>query len=225
MLTRCPSTTASVTRASSSRAVKVAAALGASRAPDCSASISAPSVARLSPTISRSPRDGATRRWATAFPSPTSRRATPSSSPTRSPGPRCSGPRTSSSASMRSTTPAIPIAGPEFIEAFERMANLATQAGVEGRSRFAIHAPLITLTKAQIVARGLELGVDFVAHLVVLRAGAPMAAPAASATPVCSARRASRKPASPIPSPRPAEAGASRLAPAARHLLARRSRS
>lgn len=50
---------------------------------------------------------------------------------------------------------------PEFIEAFERLANLATQAGVEGRSRFRIHAPLITLTKAQIVSRAYELGVDF----------------------------------------------------------------
>jgi len=49
---------------------------------------------------------------------------------------------------------------PEFIEAFERVANLATQAGVEGRSRFRVHAPLITLTKAQIVARAYELGVD-----------------------------------------------------------------
>ena len=50
---------------------------------------------------------------------------------------------------------------PEFIDAFERLANLATQAGVEGRSRFRIHAPLIDLTKGQIVARGHELGVDF----------------------------------------------------------------
>ena len=49
---------------------------------------------------------------------------------------------------------------PEFIGAFERLANLATQAGVEGRSRFRVHAPLITLTKAQIVARAYELGVD-----------------------------------------------------------------
>jgi 7-cyano-7-deazaguanine synthase len=49
---------------------------------------------------------------------------------------------------------------PEFIDAFERLANLATQAGVEGRSRFRVHAPLITLTKAQIVARAYELGVD-----------------------------------------------------------------
>jgi 7-cyano-7-deazaguanine synthase len=49
---------------------------------------------------------------------------------------------------------------PEFIEAFERLANLATKAGVEG-SRFRIHAPLLHLSKAEIVRRGLELGVDF----------------------------------------------------------------
>jgi 7-cyano-7-deazaguanine synthase len=50
---------------------------------------------------------------------------------------------------------------PEFIEAFEKMANLATKAGVEGRQALRIHTPLIALTKAQIVAWGLELGVDY----------------------------------------------------------------
>jgi 7-cyano-7-deazaguanine synthase len=50
---------------------------------------------------------------------------------------------------------------PEFIEAYEKMANLATKAGVEGRQHLKIHTPLIALTKAQIIARGLELGVDF----------------------------------------------------------------
>ena len=40
---------------------------------------------------------------------------------------------------------------PEFVEAFERLANLATKAGVEGTSRFRVHTPLITLSKAQIV--------------------------------------------------------------------------
>jgi 7-cyano-7-deazaguanine synthase len=50
---------------------------------------------------------------------------------------------------------------PEYIEAFERMANLATKAGVEGTSRLRIHTPLIRLTKGQIVQRGAELGVDF----------------------------------------------------------------
>lgn len=50
---------------------------------------------------------------------------------------------------------------PEYIEAYERMANLATKAGVEGTQRLKIHTPLIDLTKAQIIARGLELGVDY----------------------------------------------------------------
>jgi 7-cyano-7-deazaguanine synthase len=50
---------------------------------------------------------------------------------------------------------------PEYIEAYERMANLATRAGVEGQTRLKVHTPLINLTKAQIVQRGLELGVDY----------------------------------------------------------------
>ena len=50
---------------------------------------------------------------------------------------------------------------PEYIAAFERMANLATKAGVEGRSKLTIHSPLIHLTKAQIIQRGAALGVDF----------------------------------------------------------------
>ena len=50
---------------------------------------------------------------------------------------------------------------PEYIEAFERMANLATKAAVEGRARIRIHAPLASLTKAGIVRLGTELGVDF----------------------------------------------------------------
>lgn len=50
---------------------------------------------------------------------------------------------------------------PEFIEAFERMANLATKAAVEGRARLNVHVPLLQLTKAQIVAKGLSLGVDY----------------------------------------------------------------
>lgn len=49
---------------------------------------------------------------------------------------------------------------PAFIEAFEKMANLATKAGVEGRV-LRIHAPLIHLSKAQIVAQGTALGVDY----------------------------------------------------------------
>jgi 7-cyano-7-deazaguanine synthase len=50
---------------------------------------------------------------------------------------------------------------PEYIDAFERMSNLATKAGVEGRQHLKIHAPLIHLTKAQIIRTGLELGLDY----------------------------------------------------------------
>jgi 7-cyano-7-deazaguanine synthase len=50
---------------------------------------------------------------------------------------------------------------PEYIEAFSRMANLATKAGVEGRQKLKIHTPLIKLTKAQIIQTGLDLGVDY----------------------------------------------------------------
>jgi len=50
---------------------------------------------------------------------------------------------------------------PEYIEAFQRMANLATRAGVEGRQRLTIHTPLIRLTKAEIIRQGLDLGVDY----------------------------------------------------------------
>ena len=50
---------------------------------------------------------------------------------------------------------------PEFIHAYEAMANLATRAGVEGEGRLRIHTPLIDLSKAEIIARGLELGVDY----------------------------------------------------------------
>lgn len=50
---------------------------------------------------------------------------------------------------------------PEFIRAFEHMADLATRAGVEGRQRLRIHTPLIQLSKAEIIRLGLQLGVDF----------------------------------------------------------------
>ncbi|MEJ5369085.1 MAG: 7-cyano-7-deazaguanine synthase QueC [Bryobacteraceae bacterium] len=50
---------------------------------------------------------------------------------------------------------------PEFIRAFEQMANLATKAGVEGRQRLKIHTPLIHLSKAEIIRLGLSLGVDY----------------------------------------------------------------
>lgn len=50
---------------------------------------------------------------------------------------------------------------PEFIAAFEQVANLATRAATESGERFTIHAPLISLTKAEIIQRGLALGVDY----------------------------------------------------------------
>lgn len=50
---------------------------------------------------------------------------------------------------------------PEFIEAFQSMANLATKAGVEGGTRFSIHTPLISMTKAEIIECGTRLGVDY----------------------------------------------------------------
>jgi 7-cyano-7-deazaguanine synthase len=50
---------------------------------------------------------------------------------------------------------------PEYINAFEHMANLATKAGVEGKTRLKIRTPLINLTKAQIIKKGIKLGVDY----------------------------------------------------------------
>jgi 7-cyano-7-deazaguanine synthase len=50
---------------------------------------------------------------------------------------------------------------PEFIRAFEALANLATRAGVEGGVRFTVHAPLLSMSKADIIRRGLALGVDY----------------------------------------------------------------
>jgi 7-cyano-7-deazaguanine synthase len=50
---------------------------------------------------------------------------------------------------------------PKYIEAFERMANLATRAGVEGKGRTRIHTPLIAMSKAEIIKTGVTLGVDY----------------------------------------------------------------
>ncbi|HZS90898.1 MAG TPA: 7-cyano-7-deazaguanine synthase QueC [Chloroflexota bacterium] len=50
---------------------------------------------------------------------------------------------------------------PEYIDAYQRMANLATKAGVEGRQQLTVHTPLIHLSKAQIIEQGLALGVDY----------------------------------------------------------------
>jgi len=50
---------------------------------------------------------------------------------------------------------------PEYIQAFETMANLATKSAIEGKGRFRIHTPLIDMTKAQIILAGTALGVDY----------------------------------------------------------------
>jgi len=50
---------------------------------------------------------------------------------------------------------------PEFLQSFEALANLATRAGVEGQGTYRIHAPLIQMSKEQIIRRGMELGVDY----------------------------------------------------------------
>ncbi|MCB9649593.1 MAG: 7-cyano-7-deazaguanine synthase QueC [Deltaproteobacteria bacterium] len=50
---------------------------------------------------------------------------------------------------------------PAFVDAFQALANVATKAAVEGAGRFTVHAPLMTLTKAQIIQRGVALGVDY----------------------------------------------------------------
>jgi len=50
---------------------------------------------------------------------------------------------------------------PEYFQAFQRLANLATKAAVEGENRVTIHTPLIQLTKAEIITRGLGLGLDY----------------------------------------------------------------
>ncbi|XOV84457.1 MAG: 7-cyano-7-deazaguanine synthase QueC [bacterium] len=64
---------------------------------------------------------------------------------------------------------------PQFIQAFEQMANLATKAGVEGQ-KLTIHTPLIDLTKAQIIAAGVALGVDYAATVSCYQADARGAA-------------------------------------------------
>lgn len=50
---------------------------------------------------------------------------------------------------------------PEFIEAFEKMANLATAAAAEDKGKYTIHTPIITLSKAEIISKGIEIGVDY----------------------------------------------------------------
>jgi 7-cyano-7-deazaguanine synthase len=85
---------------------------------------------------------------------------------------------------------------PEYIAAFEVMANLATKAAVEG-ARLHIHAPLIALSKAEIIRRGTALGVDYGLTVSCYQADAT-APPAACAIPAACAAPASRPPACPI---------------------------
>ena len=70
---------------------------------------------------------------------------------------------------------------PEFIAAFEQMANLATKAGVEGRTHLKIHTPLIRLSKCEIIELGADLGVDFRTDPQLLRSGCARAARAVCA--------------------------------------------
>ena len=70
------------------------------------------------------------------------------------------------SATRARTTSSIDYSGypdcrPEYLRAFERLANLATRAGVEGEGQFHIHAPLLMMNKEQIILRGQALGVDY----------------------------------------------------------------
>ncbi len=80
--------------------------------------------------------------------------------PLRSDGPKCLRLPTFSSAPMPLTTAAIGLS-PEYLRAFEDMANLATRISVEGRIRFRINAPLLQMTKADIIRTGVALGVDY----------------------------------------------------------------
>ena len=86
---------------------------------------------------------------------------------------------------------------PEYLAAYEAMANLATKAAVEGRWRVKLHAPLVHLTKAQIISRGLALGVDY-SLTSSCYDPAPDGVAAATATRACCASAALPKMASPI---------------------------
>ena len=107
------------------------------------------------------PKGRAPEEMATGFRLRMCRRATRFFFRSRWPGPRCW-----SASDIFLGVNALDYSGypdcrPEFIEAFEKMANLATKAGVEGRQQLKIHTPLIAMTKAQIMAKGMELGVDY----------------------------------------------------------------
>ena len=94
------------------------------------------------------------------FRPPTCRRATPSFCRWRSAGPKCSRRPTSSSASTRSTIRAIPTAGRSSSARSNRWRRWR-RAPASKAARFRIHTPLIDLTKAEIIRRGLALGLDY----------------------------------------------------------------
>ena len=92
--------------------------------------------------------------------SPTFRRGTRSSSLTRSPGAKCSARRTSFIGANAVDYSGYPDCRPDFHRGLRALADVATKAGVEG-TRFRIHAPLLSMSKADIIRKGTELGVDF----------------------------------------------------------------
>ena len=155
-------------------------------------SICASSAARRSPPTSPCPRAATPDEMATAFPSPTCPRATPSFFRLRWPGPRCWARATSSSASTRSITPAIPIAARNSLRPSRRWPTLPPKPGVEGRQALKIHTPLIALTKAEIIRKGIELGVDY-GLTSSCYDPSPAGEPADNAIPACCARRDSAK--------------------------------
>ena len=138
-------------------------------------------------------RRSAGRRWSATAPSrrigrsttsaisrrPTCRRATPSSCRWRSPGPRWSAPRRIVIGVNALDYSGYPDCRPEYLEAFERMATLATRAGVEGRP-LRILAPLLRLSKADIIRRGTRARSRLRADAQLLRSAARRRGPAAA---------------------------------------------
>ena len=193
--TRSPSTTVSVTRSSSNAPGRSPPATAPPRTASSGSTFRR--AAALGADRPVDPGARATRSARSRSRSRTFRRATRSSSRTRWPGANRSAPSTSSSARTPSTTRAIPTAGPSFSSPSRRTANLGTRAGVEGAA-FRIHAPLLRMGKAEIVRQRRGARPRFRIDLVLLRPRARTAPPAARATPVFFARRASRKPGSRI---------------------------
>ncbi len=130
----------------------------------CMSTCAASAARRSRPTSTCPPRA------APAFRSPMCLRATRSCCRLRSAGPKCSARTTSGGGVNAVDYSGYPDCRPEFIAAFESLANLATKAGVEGH-RLRVQAPLIRLSKADIVREGVRLGVDFAATVVVLSRG------------------------------------------------------